>query len=760
MGLGSMLRLSMLFSATDGLTGPIRSMVQSLGDLENVAARGTALVRLGDQVSSAGQRVTDAGATLRSGMASILNPVMAVEDSLAELQTVWSPAMGTMEEAMGRAQAAAVEWSNDHKASTAEFIKTAYQMGSAGLAEEAAIAGTRTALTLATAALGDNVQAANLLGQVYNTLGDQTAPVEQELTRLSDVMARTQQLYQIASLGQLNAGLQYAIPVSQGARVSFEQMNNAIGLLNTAGQQGSMAGTSYAAMLTRLADASEDLGFQLVRTADGSLDLETTLRSIRNIYGPLSRSSDEVRGSFRKAFGEEGARAVTLLTEKLAMFQSGLQEVTNSQGATARAAAAIESTSSAAWQRMKNQVQNAALPLGEQLLPLLQQVTPVLTAIISSVTEWLAKNPELTKLALIAFVVATGVSSVLGPVLKVAGGLFTMAGHAMKAGAWVGKLWTTLGGGTMLTRLAGAVRSVGTAFLGMGRAVVSAGMAFLSTPIGWIITGVAALVGLVAWAIADWEGFKDFWVGLWDSIVGVVRDAVGWIEDKVFGIQDKLTSAFNILGGKSAAGLGGPADEAARSSVADYWKTLRATRQADEAAAGPLARYRQMPQAPAPGVAQVAGAVAVPAMPAGAVQPMPTGPAHAPPTGAPTASPIEALERFRAMGGLGGDGATSDQSELMNRLQSLTTALDSKAGFDYPELREERGSKDETEWPPAYRDPYQVIPDRREERPIEQKTTVNVSLNVTAAKPGDEKRIAQMVMDDLLEQLRAQGVAP
>jgi hypothetical protein len=57
-------------------------------------------------------------------------------------------------------------------------------MISAGLNEKAALEATRTAMTVAKATMGDSTSVANALAVVYNNMGDKTADVSKEMTRI------------------------------------------------------------------------------------------------------------------------------------------------------------------------------------------------------------------------------------------------------------------------------------------------------------------------------------------------------------------------------------------------------------------------------------------------------------------------------------------------------------------------------------------------------------------------------------------------
>src|SRR6185503_14688695 len=133
-------------------------------------------------------------------------------------------------------------WSKAHRDSATEFLDSTYMMLSAGLNEKAAIEATRVGMTVATATFGNGADAASLLATVYNNMGDKTRDVSTEMTRLGDMLTKTQQTFQFANLDQLNEGLKYGIPTALQFGMQIDELSTIIGELNNAGLQGSLAG--------------------------------------------------------------------------------------------------------------------------------------------------------------------------------------------------------------------------------------------------------------------------------------------------------------------------------------------------------------------------------------------------------------------------------------------------------------------------------------------------------------------------------------
>lgn len=528
----NVLELAVIVSAVDRATSVLRG-------IQGAATSGAARVADGikgwaGQATMAGEVMAAGAGRIQAGMQSLLAPANQVEDALARVQSVVTPMSGTMSDALGRISGAANEWASSHTEGATQFLDTTYMMISAGLDEVAAVEATRAAMTTAKAAMGDATDTANLLGGVYNTMGDKTANVRDEMTRLGDVVAATQALFQFENLGALNEGLKFAIPVALQTGASFEQLNTALGSLNSSQLQGSMAGTALASAMGNMNKAGKDLGFTVAKTADGGLDLISTIAQIEKKYGNLKAMSPEVQASFRTAFGDEGWRAMSLMIGKSEELRVSLGKVTDSAGTAAKAAAVIENTRTAKWAILNNQLDVLKTNIVAGLAPALESLAPRLESAVRAVAEFVKNNPELVKTAAIVMAITGAVLAVVGPILAGAGAIGMFGGHVLTGVSMVGKfasgLWSLVP-----ALIAGATSAWGFA------------TALLANPITWIVLAIVAAAALI---YIYWEPITEFFVGLWDDLKAAFNR--GWMNGIVrllmyFSPVYWISRAFNAL---------------------------------------------------------------------------------------------------------------------------------------------------------------------------------------------------------------------
>lgn len=317
-----------------------------------------------------------------------LKPTLAFEDALVTVKSIAPGTFGSIAADMVMVEDASRSWAKAHTDSAISFVQSSYQMLSAGLNTKQAIAATETAMAVARGTMGDAIPTAQLLATMYNTLGDKTADVKTEMTHLGDVLVATQAQYQIANMDALIQGMTYAIPTAVQFGMTVEQAAAAVGQLNTLGLQGSMAGTGFAAAMSKMNRASKLLRFDIARTSDGGVDFIGTIENIKAKFGD-QLGLPKVQEQMRKAFGVNGLRAITLMVAEVDALKAGYQGVVGSSGAMAAAQRTIESSTSAQLTTIKNQMTDIAMSFGQEMLPEIQKAMPKISTAMNYVaTNW------------------------------------------------------------------------------------------------------------------------------------------------------------------------------------------------------------------------------------------------------------------------------------------------------------------------------------------------------------------------------------
>jgi TP901 family phage tail tape measure protein len=550
----SLFNMAVILTAVDHFSGPMQRVARSMTAFDRMAERGHAWSRVGQQITVASALTQGAATVMQRGLMSVLQPAQDVEDALAMVATVVQPMEGTVGDALGRVKREALEWSKAHTDTADEFVRTTYMMISAGLDERAAIEATKTSLGVATATMGDNIEAANLLAVVYNNMADKTADAQAEISRIGDTLTKTQQTFQFANLNQLTTGMQYAIPVALQYGSSLEEVAVIMGGLNNRGLQGSMAGTAWAATMRNLNKASKDLGFEIAKTADGGTDFIATLANIEAKFGAIVDLSPVMQERFKAAFGDEGMRAISLLVGESQNLSQAMLDVANSAGTVETAIQKVEKTQRRSGTIIANNVNALKISLADNLAPTIESLTPKVIAVVDAIGGFAAANPQLMETGMIIAGIATAVLTVVAPALTVVGAIVTVGGAAVSAYGLIGAslvwLWpkilaaTTATASLTATMVTLAVRSVPAAAAAMGRLAISMGGALLAgirgatvavralsaamiaNPIGMLVAGIALGATLL---ITYWEPISGFFADLWSGVRSTFDTFSNWL---------------------------------------------------------------------------------------------------------------------------------------------------------------------------------------------------------------------------------------
>ncbi len=476
------------------------SLILQLQDLASnkLGAFTKKMAKLGGITAAAGLAMRPASNAARGFIENVARQAIALDEAAAKIRSM----PGITDSAVNDMVAAGRRWAIEHTESADRFVDTSYMMLSAGLNAQQALVATQTGLRVAKATMGDAGETANLLATIYNNFADKTANVNTEMGLLGDVLTRTQQQFQFKNMGQLAEGLNYATPAALAARMEIIQLNAVVGQLNNSGLQGGMAGTAFAASIRQMTKASQDLGFAQASNADGGLDFIGTLENIREKYGDLTKLSDKNKLSFQKAFGDEGLRAVILLSRNLEGLRKNQEAVRDSANAAAEGQAKMESGAGARMQIAMNNWNEFRLIMGEQLIPVLKDIIPRLSRLVQSVSAFAQAHPGVAK----TLIAMAGFGAIVAPVLSAAGSVMVLIGGLSTLGPVMG--WIMGIAGRLILPIKALTLVI--TYLGYGlRALV------LSNPIVAFLVALGTAAYLV---YKNWDTLKKWFGQFWEWI--------------------------------------------------------------------------------------------------------------------------------------------------------------------------------------------------------------------------------------------------
>lgn len=558
-----------------------RGMSSAVGDFQS---HGALAMQTATQLSLIAASTEQYRGRIQAALSAPSEMAADLESALAAASTVVTPELsidGDYARTMEALRAQALAWGDGTAegasvatASAAEYASTTYSMLSAGLQAEAAMNATSQAMILAKGTMGDTRDAADLLAMAYNTMGDKAKDSGEVLQGMADIVAKTQAAFQIANLNQLSEGLKYAIPTAQRFRIEWAEISTIIGQLNTSGLTGSQAGTSFASMMAQMLKASQSLGFDIAYDEDGGMSVIGTLRNIQEEFGNISDLAPDVQMAFDTAFGQEGSRALTLLSTALDSLSSNYEAVADSEGQAELMASRMSDTYAEKLAEMNNARSAMQARLGVSSNNIRGVFADIRTSLYNTASAFLDTDIGgfVGSIASGAMMAADGLLGIGGSALNVAAQLATFVAMAQQAGGVMGLLRS---GGQMVVSLfsgiGGIITGLGSTILGVVSKIVPAvaaagkaiGTAMYSAlgPVGVVIAIIAAVASAAYLVYKNWDAIKEFFVGLWDSIKNIFVSAFGWIVEKVTGFVNTITKPFKWLRDKIGGLLGWDSSE-------------------------------------------------------------------------------------------------------------------------------------------------------------------------------------------------------
>ena len=524
-----MLRMASELSIATQMTEPLRAGLQAALDVPSQKA-----------------------GNLESAMAAV-NSVLTEQNAIG----------GDLGKTYSVIEQAALDWSagsvSGSKLATAaadKFSQTTYGMISAGLSAEAAIAATGQSLILAKGTMGQATDAANLLGVMYNNLGNKSADSGDELQRLSDIVAKTQGTFQIANLNQLSEGLKYAIPVAKQFRIETAQLSAVVGQLNTAGLQGSMAGTAFSAMMNNMSKASGKLGFDIAYDASGGIDIISTLKNIETAMGPLDSLSQEASDQLNSAFGTEGVRAVSLLGSALDKLDVNYKAVLNSQGESANMAESMSDTYEESLDRLSNAAGVWQTKMGQGANGVKRAFVDMAAGSLSALSP-LLNTPVggfLAEAAGGATVFANAGVGFISTGLQMSSQLALISSAASNAGGYMKLFKNSIGLVGNVAKLAGApfgamfngIVKLGSGFVaGVPKALsFAAAQLAVAWPVLAVVAGIAAAIAIGVLLYKNWDKISEKARQIGASIKNGFGAAIDWVSAKITKFTDFVKAPF------------------------------------------------------------------------------------------------------------------------------------------------------------------------------------------------------------------------
>lgn len=469
---------------------------QSATAVQKIAATGEKLKTVGDNISSAGQKLLPVTAGVTALGTASVTTAANFESSMSQVQAT----MGITKDAMSTV--------NGQSVNTMDTLsKLAKKMGA-----ETAFSASECAEALNYLALAgyDTQQMCDTLPTVLNlaaagdiALADASDMVTDAMSALGmgvdeaetmvDQMAKTASTTN-TSVAQLGEGILTIGATAKSIKGGTAELNTALGILANNGIKGAEGGTHLRNIILSLQNPTDKAAAQMEALGLSVYDSEGNMRSMNDILGDLNKSMDGMTSAEKSniistIFNKTDLSSVNALLANTGETWDSLQKsITDSGGAAQQMADTQLDNLQGQITILKSALEGLAISFGELLMPAIKQIV----GWVQKFVDWLNGMNDGTKKVIMTVAL---LAAALSPVLIVIGKVISAVGTIM----------------TVVPKIAGVINTVKGAFAALNTTM-------LANPITLIIAAIAALVAAFIYLWNNCDGFRQFWIDLWENV--------------------------------------------------------------------------------------------------------------------------------------------------------------------------------------------------------------------------------------------------
>lgn len=296
-------------------------------------------------------------------------------------------------------------YSNETGEAASDMAEATYQAISASVntADAAAFAGTAT--KLAVGGFTSATTAVDVLTTAINSYGLAAS----DATQLSDYLITTQNLGK-TSVDQLSQSVGKVIPLASAYNVQMDNLSSAYAVLTANGIATAESGTYLKSMLSELGDTGSDVSEVLLNSTGKTFaQLMEQGYSLGDVMSMLGDAVDGDSTAFNALWSstEAGIGALSLFNAGADKYNSVLDSMRTSAGATEKAYSTMADTTDKSKQRMENAFNNLKISVGDVLNPALTQVYEGFTNVFAGMSDFVNEHPAVVA-AISAIAVGVG----------------------------------------------------------------------------------------------------------------------------------------------------------------------------------------------------------------------------------------------------------------------------------------------------------------------------------------------------------------
>lgn len=534
-----------LVNATTKMNNTEKALIQNQKALENINkeisnSKIDKLVENFDKVSEASGKLSDklkpaSTAITGIGTASVAASI-TFEDSMAKVSTI----ADETEVSYDSMKKSIIDLSNQTGISANDIADNVYNAISAGQSTGDAVNFVTNSTKLAKAGFAEAGQSLDVLTTIMNAYGLEADRVGM----VSDTLVQVQNKGK-TTVAELASTMGKIIPTANSMGVSLDQLGAGYALMTSKGIATAETTTYMNSLLNELGKSGTKASEALKKgTGKTFQQLTEGGYPLGDVLVMLEKEAKKSGVSLADMFGsaEAGKAALVLATDSGDAFNSLLQDMEESLGATDLAFEKVNNTTGNSLKKSLNEVKNSAIKMGDTLSP----VTSMVAEGFSKITRMLS-NLSSEQLKTIAGVGAgiVALNLVLAAVSKVT---------------------------NSISSVVKGMESIKTAFNSLKKIGLAVKAFALANPATIIIAGIVALIATIVllWNKCEWfrelcyslfEGLKQAWditlqffkscwdwfVGLWNSTIEVIKNVWQGLCNTIKSIWEGIVNTIKSL---------------------------------------------------------------------------------------------------------------------------------------------------------------------------------------------------------------------
>ena len=386
--------------------------------------------KFGNQARQVGMQAGAIGLAILTPLGLAAHAAVNFESSMSNVSTL----IDTSVESMQKMGDDVLELATRLPVPIEELTSSLYDIRSAGVSAENAMAVLEQSARLSSAGLSTTAEATNIMTSAINAFASEGL----EAAEISDILFKTVKFGK-TTISEMSQAFGATAPIIQSAGVGLADFSAATAALTTVGTPAAQAQNQLRASVIALQKPTADMEkvFKKLGVTTGE-ELIKKQGSLVGAFQAVNQAGGDMNMNMAKAWSStEALAAVTsLLGSTNEAYVTTLEDMKNGSNAVDTAFGKQSETMKSQMQVAKNNIQALGIQIGQALLPVLSDLLQAVLPMVQRFAAWMKENKALVgTIAKVALAVGGAAMAVSGIAFALSGltKLFGVVKFAMAA---------------------------------------------------------------------------------------------------------------------------------------------------------------------------------------------------------------------------------------------------------------------------------------------------------------------------------------